>query len=207
MVHCTSVKHFSQGPQSTFKITNFCMFSADVFTQVWGSLFYTTYPLLQVSVVIMVERLGTICQMLCSPMNRHVVHFVAQGMGPLEDVCLTLAPLGGLAFLLRWKKPILCGTENLTFTSCWVMSGRECCTTFTFPFVWFWLSEKCHGSNKHRREMNPDVSERARFLCIRKWWGEWAENGKKYPYFDCIALWTTEWEEAIDNDKYSYLVG
>lgn len=69
-----------------------------------------------------------------------------------------------LAFLLRWKKPILCGTENLTFTFCWVISGRECCITFPFPFVWFWVSEKWHRFNKHGEEMNPDVSERARLF-------------------------------------------
>lgn len=45
------------------------------------------------------------------------------------------------------------------------------------------------------------------FLYISKWWGEWAENGKEYAHSDCIALQTTEQEEPIDNDKYSYLVG
>lgn len=55
--------------------------------------------------------------------------------------------------------------------------------------------------------MNSNVSERDWLFIYQQVMGEWAENGKEYAHSDCIGLQTTEWEEATDNDKYSYLVG
>lgn len=86
---------------------------------------------------------GKLWECLSDSLFPFAVHMIDQGTWAIKEyLCLTLVTQNGLAILLKWKKPAFCGTAIHAFCSCWIASGGERCSTFLFPFVYSYASEK-----------------------------------------------------------------
>ena len=122
-----------------------------------------------------------------------VMHMIIPGMRAVGGCLPNPGTLvNGLAFALKWKKPILCGTEKLAFTCCWIISGRQFCWPSHFLLCGSVCLRNVMGfRNTGERRTLMSGAETA-YLYTRKWWGEWAENGREYAHSDCMALQTIE---------------